>query len=140
MSDAPVPRPSLDTLVEDVRSLTRITFCVISVLRAPRVTIPFFMTPISHVVTTLRDLTRAGVGEVGGATKEAEGEAALGSEGEAEVEDVLEPSMPHHPALQKMAEQWMMMVKMTKLTQVAASMRIMLTSLLTLIMTRMSLR
>ena len=93
------------------------------------------MTPISHVVTTLRDLTRAGVGEVGGATKEAEGEAALGSEGEAEVEDVLEPSMPHHPA-----KQWMMMVKMTKLTQVAASMRIMLTSLLTLIMTRMSLR
>ena len=102
------------------------------------------MTPISHVVTTLRGLTRAGVvvvvGELGGATKVAEGEAELGSEEEAEVEDVLEPSMPHHPALQKMTEQWMLMVKMTKLTQVAASMRIMLTSLLTLIMTRMSLR
>ena len=101
------------------------------------------MTPISHVVTTLRGLTRAGVvvvGELGGATKVAEGEAELGSEEEAEVEDVLEPSMPHHPALQKMTEQWMLMVKMTKLTQVAASMRIMLTFLLTPIMTRMSLR
>ena len=87
------------------------------------------MTPISHVVTTLRDLTRAGVGEVGGATKEAEGEAALGSEGEAEVEDVLEPSMPHHPALQMMAKQWMMMDMMTKLTQVTALMKTMMTKM-----------
>ena len=119
--------------------LTKTTFCAINVPLAPRVIILFSMTLTSHEVITLQDLTKVGVGEgeLGVATKEEGEEAVLVSEAEAEEEDVLEPSMPHHQALQKMAEQWMM-EKKTKLTQVTVLMKIMMTILLTHMMIKMS--
>ena len=60
------------------------------------------MTRIWLEVTTLQSPTRAeveGVGR-GGVTKEEKEETALVSEAEVEVGAALEPSMPHHPALQ----------------------------------------